>query len=212
MTTTYPIGDTVIADWELADAGGDFVSGATVTGTITLPDATTAAMTVTEETDRYRATYTTTVGGLHAYKLAATGAAEGVKEGTFVVLSHPATADPIITDPTTAIGKVRLLCTDLDEAEPLLTDAQITALLTLEGDDVRLAAAQALDTIASSEALVSKRIRTQDLQTDGPAVAKELRERAASLRKQAATIDPDSNSGDAFFMDVVDFDPDAWLA
>lgn len=206
----YWISKTVVADWPLTDGDGTFVPGATVTGTVTLPDATTAAMTVTELSDRYRATYDPTVAGLHAYRLTATGTADSAEEGTFVVRSSLAGADPITVDPTTDIGMVRLLCTDLDEVSPLLTDAQITGLLTLESGNVRLAAAQALDTIASSEALVSKKIRTQDLQTDGPAVAKELRERAAGLRKQADSIDP--ATGEPFAFDIVDYDPDAWLA
>jgi hypothetical protein len=68
----------------------------------------------------------------------------------------------------------------------LLSDADLAALLTLEGNDVRLAAAQALDIIASSEALVSKKIELLDLKTDGPAVAKALRDHAQRLRAQAA--------------------------
>src|SRR5689334_19922240 len=120
----------------------------------------------------------------------------------------PVPAGPVVTvDPTTTIGMVRLLCTDLSETAPLLSDDQITALLTLESNNVRMAAAQALDIIASSEALVSMKIRTQDLQTDGPAVAAELRARAKSLREQAADTDADGN---VFAFDIVDFDPTQW--
>lgn len=91
----------------------------------------------------------------------------------------------------TDISTVRLLISDLDDP-PIFSDDEITAFLTLEGDAVKLAAAQALDAIASNEALVSKRIRTLDLQTDGPAVAKELRAHATALRAQhAATVDAD---------------------
>jgi hypothetical protein len=206
---TYWISKTVIAEWPLTDPDGVFVPGATVVGTVTLPDLTTAPMTVTELADRYRATYDPTVAGLHAYRLAATGTADGAEEGTFVVREPLLGAPPITTDPTTAIGRVRLLCTDLDEVSPLFTDAQISAFLAMEGSNLRLAAAQALDTIASSEVLVSKKIRTADLSTDGPAVAKELRERAKSLRDQAAVADED---GLPFAFDIVDYDPDAWLA
>lgn len=109
-------------------------------------------------------------------------------------------------DPTTDIGRVRLLATDLDESAPLLSDPQIEALLTLEHGRIRRAAAQALDTIASSEALISKKIRTLDLNTDGPAVAKELRDRATSLRQQD---DKESEDG-PWALDIVDFDP--WAA
>lgn len=105
-------------------------------------------------------------------------------------------------DYTTSLGRVRLLAGDVDETNLLLTDEQITALLAMDAD-VRSAAAQALDIIASSEALVSKKIRTQDLSTDGPAVAKELRAQATELRRQAADGDGDDTTG----LDIVDFDP-----
>lgn len=93
----------------------------------------------------------------------------------------------INVDPTTPVGMIRLLITDLSEDAPLFTDAQLEAFLTAEGNVVKRAAASALTTIARSEALVSKRITTQDLSTDGPAVAKELRASAAELRAEALT-------------------------
>ena len=208
--TTYWISKTLIADWVLTDpTTGVFIAGATVIGTVTKPDLSTAAMTITALADRYRATYDPTSAGLHAYRLTATGTADGAEEGTFTVQRSLLGALPITTDPTTTIGQVRLLCTDLDEVSPLFTDAQVSAFLAMESANVRLAAAQALDTIASSEAMVSKKIRTQDLQTDGPAVAEELRARAASLRKQTERIDP--TTGEPYAFDIVDYDPLAWL-
>lgn len=84
----------------------------------------------------------------------------------------------------TDAGKVRLLITDVDATEPLFQDDEIDAFLALEGG-VRRAAALALETTASNEALVQKMTRLMDLSTNGPAVAKELRERATSLREQA---------------------------
>ena len=67
----------------------------------------------------------------------------------------------------------------------LLSDDQINMLLGIESD-VMLAAALALDTIASNEALVQKKIRLLDLTTDGPAVAAALRAHATALRQQVA--------------------------
>lgn len=110
-------------------------------------------------------------------------------------------------DYTTDAGRVRLLATDVDLTSPYFSDDQIAAFLAVEGDDVRLAAALALETIASSEALVSKKIRTGDgLSTDGPAVAKELRDRATALRAQAA-----AGSATDTPIDIIDFDPNSWL-
>lgn len=105
-------------------------------------------------------------------------------------------------DYTSPVMQVRLLIADLDTANPVLTDDQVGGYLTVEGDNVKLAAASALEAIASSEALVSKVIKSRDLSTDGPAVAKSLREHAASLRAQAA----DEDEG---FFDIVDFGPHA---
>lgn len=71
----------------------------------------------------------------------------------------------------------------------LLSDDDLETFLALQTDDVRLAAAMALDTIATNEALVQKRIKLLDISTDGPAVAKSLREHAAQLRFEASSDD-----------------------
>jgi hypothetical protein len=55
--------------------------------------------------------------------------------------------------------------------------------------------------------MVSKVIRTQDLQTDGSKVAAELRARATSLREQAAATD---DTGAVFGLEIVNFDPTGW--
>ena len=81
------------------------------------------------------------------------------------------------------VAYVRLLIGD--PSGDVVTDEDITVMLTYEGHP-KLAAAQLIDRIAGSELLLSKKIRTQDLSTDGPAVAKELRELAAALRRQYA--------------------------
>jgi hypothetical protein len=87
-------------------------------------------------------------------------------------------------DVSTNEGKVRLIITDTDSTNPIFQDAEIEAWLGLMGGSILLAAAQALDTIASSEALIMKKIRLLDVTTDGPAVAKALRDHAQKLREQ----------------------------
>lgn len=82
-------------------------------------------------------------------------------------------------------GRVRLLIADTDVNNLVLDDEQILGFLEIHGGNVKRAAAAALDTIASSEALLSKKIRTQDRQTDGPAVADALRAHAKALRSEA---------------------------
>src|SRR3569623_1873937 len=91
---------------------------------------------------------------------------------------------PAQIDPDTDIGKVRLLISHVDQSALIFTDQEINGFLTLEGG-VKLAAAQALDTIASNEALLFKKVRAGRLmETDGPAVAKALRDHAEALRGQ----------------------------
>ena len=68
-----------------------------------------------------------------------------------------------------------------------LLDAQIQAFIDMidgdgDTDELRLAAADCLDAIASSQALIQKKMTVLDLQTDGPALAKALREHAKTLR------------------------------
>lgn len=89
-------------------------------------------------------------------------------------------------DLSTPAGQVRLLINDLDETRAVFSVDEIQAFLDLEASNVKLAAAQALDTIADDEALTSKAIRSQDLTTDGAKVAVILRARAASLRAEAS--------------------------
>lgn len=110
-------------------------------------------------------------------------------------------------DPTTPAGRVRMLISDIDEANPVFADPEIDAFLFMEVGNVRMAAAQALDTIASNEVMVSKVIRTLDLQTDGSKVSADLRARAATLREQATNFD---NDGNLVGMSIVDFTPERW--
>ena len=96
------------------------------------------------------------------------------------------------------IETVRLLIADTDSANQLFTNDQLATYLTLTGENPRLAAADALETIAVSEVLISKKIKSQHLDTDGPAVAEALRKLAAQQRQIAA----DEDGAEIF--DVVD--------
>lgn len=120
---------------------------------------------------------------------------------------------------TQADGQVRLLVSDVDEANFILTDEMVAGYLARYGvvpegpvtprAPINRASADALDAIASSEALVSKVMQTVDgLQTDGAKVANSLRTRADSLRRQADREDDLAEDGlqDAYF-GVVPFNP-----
>ncbi|MDG4792007.1 hypothetical protein O7626_40035 [Micromonospora sp. WMMD1102] len=203
-TRTYWQGSRFVVEWTLTDPEGASVTGATVAGTVSRPDGTTAAMTVTDDSNVYTAWYDVAEPGTHGYRLVASGTGVDAHEGVFVAHRSLVGAAPITVDPTSDIGRVRILATDLNEIEPLFTDAQVTAFLALEAG-VKRAAALALETIAVSEVLISKKIRTGDgLSTDGPAVAKELRERAKALRDQADVEDGDP---DDYGIEIVNYDP-----
>lgn len=88
-------------------------------------------------------------------------------------------------------------------ADYLVSDDQLSAYIAINGDKLYGAAADALLALASNEALVSKKIRTEDLSTDGPAVAAELRRTAAEFKIKQNDLDESSDSLEAF--EIVDF-------
>lgn len=94
--------------------------------------------------------------------------------------------------PETDAGKVRLLCTDTDPSNEIFSDTEVDAFLAINGNSILNAAAQAIETISRSEALVQKVIKLLDLTTDGSKLAAELRLSAGVLRQQAlAELTPD---------------------
>lgn len=105
---------------------------------------------------------------------------------------------------TEALDDVRLLMADTDPAKRIFSSRQIARFLALNNGDVRRAAAQALDVIASSEVMVSKVIKTQDLSTDGAKVADALRKQAAELRRQA---DDGEGDAEATGFEIAEFEP-----
>jgi len=105
-----------------------------------------------------------------------------------------------MADYTTPLGQVRLLTADLDETAPLLNDEILTGYLGLHNQNAYRAAADALDAMATSEVLLARKIRSQDLSTDGPAVAAELRKQASYLRGKA---DLDDQAADSGFFEIV---------
>jgi hypothetical protein len=97
-------------------------------------------------------------------------------------------------DVTTPVGQVRLLLNDV--AEPyVFDDAEIAAFLELEAGSVKRAAAQAIDTNATNEALASKVLKTPNVQTDGAKVADAMRKHADRLREQADKADDAADEG-----------------
>lgn len=96
-------------------------------------------------------------------------------------------------------GDVRLLLGDLSEdGDTIFTDDQIVSFLRMSKNSVKRAAARGLLVIAGSEVMLSKKIRTQDLSTDGPAVAAELRAQAKDLVAEADAEEKQDDVVDAY--------------
>jgi len=109
----------------------------------------------------------------------------------------------------TPIGQVRLLVPDT--AEPFVfTDEEIQAYLSISKDNIKRAAANALDAIASSTVMLLKLVKTDDLTVDGPAVGKELRLRARALRDEADADDLEDAMSEGFQIINPVYVPDVW--
>lgn len=87
-------------------------------------------------------------------------------------------------DPTTDIGKVRLLIADTGAT--VFSDAEIQALLDMESQSVMLAAADGCDALAALYARRSKKLTVLDIQVDFTQAAKDLRAQAKQLRENEA--------------------------
>lgn len=103
-------------------------------------------------------------------------------------------------DFTTDVGKVRALTGDTYEVLPngqpglFMSDEELTAIIGMESG-LKLAAATALEVMATKHASIMQKIRTLDLQTDGPAVARALLERAKQIREEVATAELEAGDG-----------------
>lgn len=104
-------------------------------------------------------------------------------------------------DPATDRGKVRLLIQDDTEQHNgvdvyFFIDAKIDAFIVMaagiDGDTVFNAAALALDSWASNEAMVMKAVRLLDISTSGPTVSASLRAYAERLRELARQTSDDA--------------------
>lgn len=89
---------------------------------------------------------------------------------------------PITYDPTTDAGKVRLLIGDTADATAMFSDAEISAFLTLESNNVWYAAATAFETIARNRARLLKRMELSSYKTEQFAI-QDLLASATRLRE-----------------------------
>lgn len=111
-------------------------------------------------------------------------------------------------DYSNAVGQVRALIPDVEpledpsdlsaEAEYIFSDSILQSYLALTRDNVYRAAAVAVNTLATSEALILKVLRSDDRVTDGAKLADSLGKRADWLKRQADEIDDEEDLYEAF--------------
>lgn len=91
-------------------------------------------------------------------------------------------------DVDTNVGKVRLLVGDIsnDPTTEWLADTDYEAFLSMEDQNLKLAAANALLTLASNQAMILKVIERQDLdiKTDGAKLATAMRQLSQIYRTE----------------------------
>lgn len=107
-----------------------------------------------------------------------------------------------LSDP---IGQFRAIFPDTDCADPIFQDAEISFFISFEGD-LRRARARALETAASNIVQTQGVVRALDLELDGAAASRELRQLAKAERDQADAAD--AASGGAF--DWAEMVVDGW--
>lgn len=106
------------------------------------------------------------------------------------------------------IAIVRTLIPDTEavfgagEDETMFSDTEIGYFMAAGRGNVLRAAGLANLSIASSEALISKKIQTQDLKTDGAAIADALTKKANALFARA---DKDDEQDGFDFFEIVDY-------
>lgn len=110
---------------------------------------------------------------------------------------------PFTYDPTTDRGKVRMLITDRNPATEIFYDGEIDAYLSMMGNNVLRAAALALMTIASEEALQLKVIKLLELTTDGAKLADSLRALALEYQEKADLAEAAEEGGAFDYAELV---------
>lgn len=107
-------------------------------------------------------------------------------------------ADIFPPDASTPVGQLRYVINDVEEPYAF-SDAHLQAMLSIYRNNLQLAGADLIESIAVDEVLLYRFVRTDDLTVDGSKAAEILLKRAQRLREQAA-IDAEE---DAF--EIVEF-------
>lgn len=103
-----------------------------------------------------------------------------------------------LADPEDPTAKPEYIFSD-DELQSFIDDQTDLGTIPLRGWHIRRAAADAMVAIANNENLILKKIVTEDLETDGPAVADKLLKAAALMHKLADTAELEDGYQEVFY-------------
>jgi hypothetical protein len=90
-------------------------------------------------------------------------------------------------NPTTTLGKTRLYAQDTVTANAIFSDEEMQVFLDENSQNIFLAAADALDIIASNQVYTLKVMSNNGLSTNGASVAAALHTQAQALRDKATS-------------------------
>jgi len=100
----------------------------------------------------------------------------------------------------TNIGKVRVLIGDTTQATALLSDEEINVTLGLTSNDIYLASAISLKSIAANKAAIAKRIKAGNYEEDPKAVVSGLLEIAKNYEERSRMTPADADT-EIFYTD-----------
>lgn len=103
-------------------------------------------------------------------------------------------------DLSTNLGKVRFLIGDRDATSYMFEDAEINAALAMASNDLYLAAADCLYSIAASKALLAKKKTAGGYSEDLTYIAKECRDSAKRYEEKSTNV-PAEAQAEQFFTD-----------
>jgi hypothetical protein len=144
---------------------------ATSPGGVTTQYTLAAAQVVRDNTGLYHYDITLTEAGTWTY--------EWIAGGTLVAAEY---GELFVRKSSTDVTKVRVQCGDTDASFRFLEDYEIQSIMDWNAGVLALTVANCLEVMSTKFSVIQQKIKTLDLQTDGPAVSKELRERAAQIR------------------------------
>ena len=97
------------------------------------------------------------------------------------------------TDPTTVIGKVRILIADASSPF-VFTDADINGILTLMDQDILSTSGMLLRSKAADKALIAKFVKAGEFSEDTRDVSKRLIELAAKYEEMAQQVPAEADA------------------